>query len=234
MRVALWIVVGVVVVLVGFTSAVHGLGMMASSGLSDNFYSANDGLNDFKMKMAQIMGSANQGTENSVNVENQGAANGFNANVPGVKSSDVNRSANNQSAHDLSTVNPILFNSSASNVRTGNESEYSSSESEQPRLASTQNSSQNSSSVNQSLENRTSGIQPVKNSTSKTASDSGGSMLSQSGSISPSGIHSDNQASFNGDWFMQAGKQGFGNSGINDRMALSGDFNVHKSVSFKG
>jgi hypothetical protein len=33
---------------------------------------------------------------------------------------------------------------------------------------------------------------------------------------------------------MQAEKQGFGNSGINDRMALSGDFNVQKSVSFKG
>jgi hypothetical protein len=59
-------------------------------------------------------------------------------------------------------------------------------------------------------------------------------MLSQSDSVSPSGIHSDNQASFNGDWSMQANKQGFGNSGINDRMALSGDFNVHKSVSFKG
>jgi len=233
MRVALGIVVGVVIVLVSFTLVVHGQGMAASPGLSDNFYSANDGLNDFKMKMAQIMGSANQGKENSVNVENQGTTNGFNANVSDANSSDANRFADNQSAQDLSTVYPILFNSSASNARAGNESEYSSSESEQPQLASTQNSSQNSS-VNQSLENRTFGIQPGKSSTSETASDSGGSMLSQSDSISPSGIHLDNQASFNGDWSMQAGKQGFGNRGINDRMALSGDFNVHKSVSFKG
>jgi hypothetical protein len=65
-------------------------------------------------------------------------------------------------------------------------------------------------------------------------SDSGGSMVSQSDSISPSGLHFDNQASFNGIWSMQASKQGFGNSGINDRMALSGDFNVKKTVSFKG
>ncbi len=230
MRVALWIIVGVVVVLVGFTSAVHGLGIMASSGLSDNFYSANDGLNDFKMKMAQIMGSANQGKENSVNVENQGAANGLNALVSDANSSDVNRSANNQSAHDLSTVNSIPFESPAPNTRAFNSSESNSSESEGSQLASTQNSS----SVNQSIENRTLGIQPGKNSTSKNGSDSGGSMLSQSDSVSPSGIHSDNQASFNGDWSMQANKQGFGNSGINDRMALSGDFNVHKSVSFKG
>jgi hypothetical protein len=97
-----------------------------------------------------------------------------------------------------------------------------------------QNSSANSSFDNQSSENRTLGIRPGENSTSKNGSDSGGSMLSQSDSISPSGIHSDNQAFFDGDWSMQAGKQGFGNSGIYDRMALSGDFDVHKSVSFKG
>jgi hypothetical protein len=224
MRVALWMVVGVVVVLVGFTMAVHGLVMKTSPGLSDNFYSANDGLNDFKMKMAQIMGSADQGKDNGVNVEDQGGANDLNANVSGVNLSEVDRSAYNQSAHDLSTVNPIPFESPAPNTGAFNSSES------EPQLA----SSQNSSSVNQSRENRTLGIQPGKNSTSKTASDSGRSMLSQSDSISPSGIHLDNQASFNGDWSIQAGKQGFGNSGINDRMALSGDFNVHKSVSFKG
>jgi hypothetical protein len=33
---------------------------------------------------------------------------------------------------------------------------------------------------------------------------------------------------------MQADRPGFGKSGINDRMALNGDFNVHKSISFKG
>ena len=164
MRVALGIVVGVVIVLVSFTLVVHGQGMTASPGLSDNFYSANGGLNDFKMKMAQIMGSANQGKENSVNVEDQGTTNDFNANVSDANSSDVNRSANNQSAHDLSTVNPIPFESAAPNTSAFNSSESSSSESEQPQLA----SSQNSSSVNQSLENRTSGIQPGKNSTSKT------------------------------------------------------------------
>ena len=74
--------------------------------------------------------------------------------------------------------------------------------------------------VNHSLENKTLDILPGKNSTSRAASTSGGSVLSQSDSISQSGIHSDNQASFNGDWSMQADKQGFGSSGINDRMAL--------------
>ena len=175
MRVALWIVVGLVIVLMEFTSAVYGLGMMASPGLSDNFYSANDGLNDFKMKMAQII-----------------------SNAPGVTSSEVSTEAG------------------------------------QAKLESMQNSSQNSSFVNSSLDNRTSDIQPAKNSTLNTGSNSGGSMLSQTGSTSPSGLHFDNQASFNGIWSLQAGRQGFGNSGINDRMALSGDFNVQKSVSFKG
>ena len=179
MRVALGIVVGAVIVLMSFTSVVHGQGMMGSSGMSDNFYSANDGLNDFKMKMAQII-----------------------SNAPGINSSEVSTEAG------------------------------------QPKLGSMQNSSQNSSwnssSVNSSLDNRTSDIQPAKNSSLNTGSSSGGSMLSETSSTSPSGLHFDNQASFNGIWSLQAGKQGFGNSGINDRMALSGDFNVKKSISFKG
>ena len=203
MRVALGMVIGAVIVLMGFTLVVHGLSMATSSETSYNFYSVNSGLSEFKTKMADIMGSANQGEENSANVENQETASGLNAFVPGANSSELNLSEINSSA-------------------------------EQSELASPQNSSLNSSFVNQSLENRTSGVGPGNNSTSRTGSDSGGSMLSQSDSISPSGIHSDNQASFDGDWSMQAGKQGFGNSGINDRMALSGDFNVHKSVSFKG
>ena len=174
MRVALGIVVGAVIVLMGLTSVVHGLGMMGSSGMSDNFYSANDGLNDFKMKMAQIISNA-----------------------------------------------PVI-NSEVST------------EAGQPKLGSMQNSSQNSSFVNSSLDNRTSDIQPAKNSTLNTGTSSGGSMLSETSSTSPSGLHFDNQASFNGIWSLQAGKQGFGNSGINDRMALSGDFNVKKSISFKG
>ena len=203
MRVALGMVIGAVIVLMGFTLVVHGLSMATSSETSYNFYSVNSGLSEFKTKMADIMGSANQGEENSANVENQETASGLNAFVPGANSSELNQSENNSSA-------------------------------EHQELASPQNSSLNSSFVNQSLENRTSGVGPGNNSTSRTGSDSGGSMLSQSDSISPSGIHSDNQASFDGDWSMQAGKQGFGNSGINDRMALSGDFNVHKSVSFKG
>jgi hypothetical protein len=147
---------------------------MGTSGMSDNFYSANDGLNDFKMKMAQII-----------------------SNAPGINS-------------EIST------------------------EAGQPKLGSMQNSSQNSSFVNSSLDNRTSDIQPAKNSSLNTGSSSGGSMLSETSSTSPSGLHFDNQASFNGIWSLQAGKQGFGNSGINDRMALSGDFNVKKTISFKG
>jgi hypothetical protein len=215
MRVALGVVIGAIIVLMSFTLVVHGLGMAASSGTSDNFYSANDGLNEFKMKMAQIMDSSNQEKENSANVENQGTASGLKASLPGVNSSDVNLSADNLSAHDLSTVNPIPFKSPAHNAGAVNSSELNLSEfnssAEQSQLASPQNSSLNSSFVNQSLENRTSGVGPGNNSTSRTGSDSRGSMLSQSDSISPSGIHSDNQASFNGDWSMQANKQGFGN-----------------------
>ena len=203
MRIALGMVIGAVTVLMGFTLVVHGLSMATSSGTSYNFYSVNSGLNEFKTKMAEIIGSANQEEENSANEENQENAGGLNAFVPVANSSELN---------------PPEINSSA----------------EQSELASPQNSSQNSSFFNQPLENRTSGVGPGNNSTSRTGSDSGGSMLSQSSSVSPSGIHSDNQASFDGDWSMQAGKQGFGNSGIYDRMALSGDFNVHKSVSFKG
>lgn len=202
MRVALGMVIGAVIVLMGFTFVVHGLSMATSSETSYNFYSVNSGLSEFKAKMAEIMGSANQGEENSLNMENQETS-GLNAFVPGINSSELNQSENNSSA-------------------------------EQQELAFPQNSSLNSSFVNQSLENGTSVVEPGNNSASNTGSDAGGSMLSESGSVSPSGIQSDNQASFNGDWSMQAGKQGFGNNGINDRMALSGDFDVHKTVSFKG
>lgn len=203
MRVALGMVIGAVIVLMGFTLVVHGLNIATSSETSYNFYSVNSGLNEFKTKMAEIISSANQEEVNSANVENQETASGLNALVPVANSSELN----------LSGINPSA---------------------EQSELASRQNSSQNSSILNQSLENKTSGVGPGNNSTSRTGSDSGGSMLSQSSSVSPSGIHLDNQASFDGDWSMQAGKQGFGNSGIYDRMALSGDFDVHKSVSFKG
>lgn len=203
MRVALGMVIGAVIVLMGFTLVVHGLNMATSSETSYNFYSVNSGLNEFKTKMAEIISSANQEEVNSANVENQETASGLNALVPVANSSELN----------LSEINPSA---------------------EQSGLASRQNSSLNSSILNQSLENKTSGVGPGNNSTSRTGSDSGGSTLSQSSSVSPSGIHLDNQASFDGDWSMQAGKQGFGNSGIYDRMALSGDFDVHKSVSFKG
>lgn len=203
MRVALGMVIGAVIVLMGFTLVVNGLSMATASETSYNFYSVNSGLDEFKTKMAEIMGSTNQEEENSANVENQETAGGLNAFVPGANSSELNLSGINSSA-------------------------------EKSELASPQNSSLNPSFVNQSLENRTSVIQPGNNSASKTVSDSGGSMLSQTDSISPSGIHSENQASFDGAWSMQAAKQGFGNSGIYDRMALRGDFNVHKSVSFKG
>lgn len=139
-------------------------------------------------------------------------------------------SANMENQETASGLNAFVPGVDSSEL---NQSENNSS-AEQKELASPQNSSLNSSSVNQSLENGPSGIGPGNNSTSNTGSDTGGSMLSESGSVSPSGIQSDNQASFNGDWSMQASKQGFGNSGINDRMALSGDFDVHKTVSFKG
>jgi hypothetical protein len=54
-----------------------------------------------------------------------------------------------------------------------------------------------------------------------------------SSSASPAGFHFNNQGSFNGFWSMQASKHNFGSSDINDRMVLSGNFDVQKSVSFK-
>jgi hypothetical protein len=197
MRVALGIVVGAVIVLMGLTSVVHGLGIMGSSGMigssgmSDNFYSANDGLNDFKMKMAQII-----------------------SNAPGINSSEVSTEAGQAKVGTIQNSMQNFMQNSTNN--------------------STRNSSRNSSYDNSSLDNRTSDIQQAGNSTLNTGSSSGGSMLSQTSSTSPSGLHFDNQASFNGIWSLQASKQGFGNSGINDRMALSGDFDVKKSISFKG
>jgi hypothetical protein len=50
---------------------------------------------------------------------------------------------------------------------------------------------------------------------------------------SSAGFHFNNQESFNGFQSMQVSKHSFGSSGINDRMVLSGNFDVQKSVSFK-
>jgi hypothetical protein len=228
-KVVLGIIVGAVIVLVGFASAVHDdLGFMTSSGLGGDFYSASNGLNDFKMKMSQILGSINQGKQNSVDAKNDGKANGFEANAPSINSFDVNRSSINLSNDNISTVNTPIFRSFGLVTGVSNLSKFSSSEGKSPQLAFLKNSSL----FNQSLENKTEAVQDSRNLTLRTGT--GGSNLSQIGSASQSGIHLDNQASFNGVWSMQAEKQGFGNSGINDRMALSGDFNVQKSVSFKG
>ena len=74
----------------------------------------------------------------------------------------------------------------------------------------------NSSMINQSAENNTGPIEQERDSTM------------------PTGIHLNNQGSVNGFWSMQSSRHGAGRSGINDRMVLSGDFNVQKSVSFGG
>jgi hypothetical protein len=228
-RVALGIIVGAVIVLVSFASAVHDdLGFMTRSGLGGDFYSASNGLNDFKMKMSQILGNVNQGIQNSVDAKNEGKANGFEVNALYINLFDVNRSSINLSNYNTSAVNTPIFRSSGLGTGVSDLSKVGSSEDKSPQLAFLMNSSN----VTQSLENKTKDIQDSRNLTSSMGS--GSSTLSQIDSTSQSGIHLDNQASFNGVWSIQAEKQDFGDSGINDRMALSGDFNVQKSVSFKG
>ena len=228
-KVALGIIVGVVIVLVGFASAIHeDLGFITSNGLGGDFYSASNDLNEFKMKMSQILGSMNQGKQNSVDARNEGKAKSFEADAPSICLFDVNRSSINPSNENASTVNAPIFKPRGLGNGVSNLSKVGSSEGKSQQLMFLMNSSF----VTQSSENKTKDIQDSRNLTSRTGS--GGSILSQIGSISQSGIHLDNQASFNGVWSIQAEKQGFGNSGINDRMSLSGDFNVQKTVSFKG
>jgi hypothetical protein len=229
MKIARGIVVGAAIVLVSFASAVHDdLGFMTSSGLGGDFYSASSGLNDFKMKMSQILGSMNQAKQNSVDAKNEGKANDFEADASSINSFNVNRSSLNQSKDNISTVITPILRSPGLVTGAYNLSKFGPSDGESQQLAFLKNSSF----VNQSFENRTKDIQDSRNQTSRTGTS--GSTLSQISSTSQSGINLDNQASFNGIWSMQAEKQGFGNSGINDRLALSGDFNVRKSVSFKG
>lgn len=190
-------VVGIVFILAGLTSAVHALSFVADP--ADNLYSASDGLNEFKMKMANTLASIDALKANSSSANDERSADDFKANVSTNNTSVANAQAVGSSVVKLANLKP------ASNL----------------------------SSVNQSAENKTKGNRVLNNSTMRSDSIPGGSTISQSSSISQSGIHFDNQASFNGFWAMQSRKQGFGSSGVNDRMTLSGNFNVQKSISFK-
>jgi hypothetical protein len=136
---------------------------------------------------------------------------------------------NSSSANYERRAEDFKANVSINNSSVANASAVGSSVVKSPNLE----QASNSSSVNQSAENKTKGIRALNNSTLKSDPIPGGSAISQSSSISQSGIHFDNQASFNGSWSMQSRKQGFGSSGVNDRMTLSGNFNVQKSISFK-
>lgn len=202
MKASVGTVAGIVFILAGLTSAVHALSFVADP--ADNLYSANDGLNEFKMKMANTLASIDALKDNNSSATDERRADDFKAIVSKNNSSFANASAVDSSVLDSSVI-------------------------KSPNLKPASNLSL----VNQSSENSTTGIQAVNNSTQRSDPIPGGSTISQSSSISPSGIHFDNQASFNGFWSMQSRKQGFGSSGVNDRMTLSGNFNVQKSISFK-
>jgi hypothetical protein len=64
--------------------------------------------------------------------------------------------------------------------------------------------------------------------------DPGRSSLADNESAMPIGVRSDNRSSLGGFWSMQSRKQGAGRNSIDDRIVLSGDFDVKKSVSFFG
>lgn len=202
MKASVGTVVGIVFILAGLTSAVHALSFVADP--ADNLYSASDGLNEFKMKMANTLASIDALKANSSSANDERRADDFKANFSMNNSSVANAQAVGSSVVDSSVI-------------------------KSPKLK----PASNLSSVNQSSENNTTGIQAVNNSTQRSDPIPDGSTISQSSSISQSGIHFDNQASFNGFWSMQSRKQGFGSSGVNDRMTLSGNFNVQKSISFK-
>jgi hypothetical protein len=184
------VAVGIVIVLIGFTSAVQALSLLTNASLADISNPGSDSLANFKMKMADALSRVSHTTENSHNADN------------GLNSSEL----------------------------TNNSFDLNSSELKLPLFSQPPNSSL----MNQSAENETKSDAIGRNWTVSGAdSVNGGLSLSQSSAVSPSGIHLDNQGSFNGYWSMQASKHGIGRSGINDRMVLSGDFNVQKSVSFK-
>jgi hypothetical protein len=141
-------------------------------------------------------------------------------------------SANDEQKDDVLKANLSSINSTAGNASAINSSEPNSSINESSLLALEKDS--NSTLINQSAENENKSVLSAKGSTNSRDALPGGSTFSQNSDISPTGVHFNNQGSFNGMWSMQAIQLGFGRNGVNDRIALSGNFEVQKSVSFKG
>ena len=182
------------------------LSSSAASG-KDDFYSTSNGLTEFKTKIAAAMKNADHDKENGFSAYNELKGDGYKANEP----------INNSSKGNASTINSSVINSSIDDSLL---------------LASKNNS--NIALINQSAENETKSFSPAKVATnSKDYSASNGSSFFQNSTISPSGVHFNNQGSMRGMWSMEASQHGFGRNAIYDRIALSGDFDVQKSVSFK-
>lgn len=184
------------------------VGFGSSASWKDDSFSTSNGLMDFRTKIADAMNSINHDKENGFGANDEQKGDGLMANAPSTNSSASNTSALNSPAPNSSVNSSSLF-----------------------ALEKTPNSTL----INQSEKNETKSILAAKRSIdSGDNSISTGSTFSQNSSISPSGIHFNNQGAFNGIWSMQASKHGFGRNSINDRIALSGNFDVQKSVSFKG
>ena len=177
------------------------------AGGKDDFYSTSNGLTEFKAKIADAMTSADHDKENGFNANDEQKGDGYKANQP----------ITNSSKGNASTIKSSVINSSI----------------DDSLLLASKNDS-NIALINQSAENETKSLSSAKVATnSKDYSASNGSSFFQNSTISPSAVHFNNQGSMRGMWSMEASQHGFGQNAIYDRIALSGDFDVQKSVSFK-
>jgi hypothetical protein len=184
----------------------------SASGKND-FYSTSYGLSEFKTKIADAMKNANHDGKNGLDENDVQNGDGLKANAQITGPSFGNALAINSSSINLSATNPAINESSPFALERDS----------------------NSTLINQSAENETKSILSAEGSiNSGDDSISTGSTFSQNSSVSPAGVHFNNQGAFNGMWSMEASKHGFGRNAINDRIALSGNFDVQKSVSFKG
>ena len=182
------------------------LSSSVASGKND-FFSTSNGLTEFKAKIAAAMKSADHDKENGFSASDEQKGDGY----------EANESINNSLKGNASTINSSVINSSI----------------DDSLLLASKNDS-NIALINQSAENETKSLSSAKVATnSKDYSASNGSSFFQNSTISPSGVHFNNQGSMRGVWSMEASQHGFGRNAIYDRIALSGDFDVKKSVSFK-
>ncbi len=182
------------------------VGFGSSTSWKEDSYSTGDGLTEFKTKIADAMIKANHDVKSGFNATDEQKDDGLKANLSSINSTDGNASAINSSA-----LNSSLNESSLLAL----EKDF------------------NKTLINQSAENENKNVLSAKGVSNSKDAIPAGSTFSQNSAISPSGVHFNNQGSFNGIWSMEASKHGFGRNGVNDRIALSGNFSVQKSVSFK-